>query len=346
MVKRDNYMKKTEKNKSIKGITQIHEDKLVVQKSNPLTSLWQSELTLYEFKILDIYLSRINSHYPERRQVEITRKEFEEVFGISKFNIKELDFRLEHLIKQAVKITDSSYKRGFSWVSLFEEAKVEYDDDGVQTVYLECTQKAMKYFFNIDNLGYFRYKLQCVKDMKSRYTYILFSYLERHRNMGLNWTVTLDELKSHLHCEAERYNQFKFFNSEVLKKCQKEIHEKTDCKYTYEPVKKGRKVVAICFTLEPLHITLFNNKLEQQISLDNDPIDFLSGACCGEFNREQMDVIFSIISTKNLPENPDGIDFARYHYLDRMYRTMQLAASKKLIKHRFDYFLAMLKNEK
>lgn len=37
-----------------------NEDKLTVQKSLPLFSLWRSELTLAEFKILDTYLSRID----------------------------------------------------------------------------------------------------------------------------------------------------------------------------------------------------------------------------------------------------------------------------------------------
>ena len=41
-----------------------NEDKLTVQKSLPLFALWRSELTLAEFKILDTYLSRIDSHKP------------------------------------------------------------------------------------------------------------------------------------------------------------------------------------------------------------------------------------------------------------------------------------------
>ena len=50
-----------------------NEDKLTVQKSLPLFALWRSELTLAEFKILDTYLSRIDSHKPEKRTVVLKK---------------------------------------------------------------------------------------------------------------------------------------------------------------------------------------------------------------------------------------------------------------------------------
>ena len=41
----------------------------IVSKSRPLLSLSKSELSLYELKVLDTYLSRINSHNPDERTV-------------------------------------------------------------------------------------------------------------------------------------------------------------------------------------------------------------------------------------------------------------------------------------
>lgn len=41
----------------------------LVQKSNPLQSLSETKMTLAEFKILDAYLSKIDSHNPEKREV-------------------------------------------------------------------------------------------------------------------------------------------------------------------------------------------------------------------------------------------------------------------------------------
>lgn len=59
-------------------------DKLIVQKSKPLFALWRSELTLAEFKILDTYLARIDSHKPDKRTVVFEKGELEELLGVKK----------------------------------------------------------------------------------------------------------------------------------------------------------------------------------------------------------------------------------------------------------------------
>lgn len=362
-------MAKRKQAEPIVGISQVPLDKLTVLKSNPLTSLWRSELTLSEFKILDVYLSRINSHHPEHRRIEISKEEFEEVFGISKFNLRELDTRLKHLVGQAVRISDGDYKKGFAWVSLFEEACVDLDTDGVQTVYLECTQKAMKYFFNCENIGYLRYKLRCVKDMKSRYTYILFLYLEKNR-YRTEWEVSLDDLKVILNCDHdELYQEYKFFNQRILQRSKQEILKKTECRFDYYPVKKGRRVVAIRFVVYPLDTI---EPASQDITTDqltlaeyvhqtppDDAIEFLRDACClpgtstPEFSREEMQQIFETLVTipeKKLPSKEalpvQSIEMQRYHYLREKYAAMERAAAHKPIKHRFSYFLAIIKRDR
>ena len=229
-----------------------YENKLTVQKSLPLFALWRSDLTLSEFKILDTYLSRIDSHKPEKRAIILEKGEIENALGIQKINNQDLKLRLKHLMGNVVEVPDKDEKKGFQLVTLFEEAEAEQDDDGLWNVKLECTQKAMKYFFNIENLGYLRYKLRCITSLTSRYTYIMFIYLEANR-FRKSWEVPLEELKKILHCENEAtYNEFRFFNVKILKKVQKEMHEKTECQYSYFPIKRGRSVKAIRFEVETL----------------------------------------------------------------------------------------------
>lgn len=229
-----------------------YENKLTVQKSLPLFALWRSDLTLSEFKILDTYLSRIDSHKPEKRAIILEKEEIENALGIQKINNQDLKLRLKHLMGNVVEVPDKDEKKGFQLVTLFEEAEAEQDDDGLWNVKLECTQKAMKYFFNIENLGYLRYKLRCITSLTSRYTYIMFIYLEANR-FRKSWEVPLEELKKILHCENEAtYNEFRFFNVKILKKVQKEMHEKTECQYSYFPIKRGRSVKAIRFEVKTL----------------------------------------------------------------------------------------------
>ena len=129
------------------------EDKLTVQKSVPLNALWKSDLTLAEFKILDMYLSRIDSHKPEKRQIKLSKGEVEQALGVQKINAQDLKARLKHLMGNVVEVQDKGMKKGFRLVTLFDEAVAEQDDNGLWEVRLECTQKAMKYFFNIERLG-------------------------------------------------------------------------------------------------------------------------------------------------------------------------------------------------
>lgn len=276
-----------------------NEDKLTVQKSLPLFALWRSELTLSEFKILDTYLSRIDSHKPEKRQVLLTKGEIEEALGVQKINNPDLKARLKHLMGNVVEVPDKDTKKGFRLVTLFEEAEAEQDENGLWQVKLECTQKAMRYFFNVENLGYLRYKLRCITSLTSRYTYIMFIYLEANR-FRKSWEVELEELKSILACEDEEYaKEFKYFNRDVLKKVQKEMHEKTECRYTYEPVKKGRKVVAIRFTVETLpKLTIDSDYDPNQYTLDDWQNNKRDEICHGfsspefeDFTDEQLELL-------------------------------------------------------
>ena len=186
-------------------------DKLVVQKSNPLQTLSETKLSLAQFKILDAYLSRI----------------------------------------------DSNKRKGFTIIALFEKAEAYQDDDGLWQVDLACTSSALEYVFNIENLGYLRYRLKNIIDLTSRYSYILYLYLENNR-FRKSWKISLEELKKILNCTAESYNKYKEFNDKILKKCQQELHNKTDLRFSYQPTdKRGRSYTAVIFSYHlPIHIAI------------------------------------------------------------------------------------------
>ena len=335
-----------------------NEDKLIVQKSLPLFSLWRSELTLAEFKILDTYLSRINSHDTDKRVVMFEKGELEKILGVKKINQKDLEDRLKHLMGNVIEIADEDIKKGFRLITLFEEAIAEQDKNGLWQVKLECTQKAMKYFFNIENLGYLRYKLRCITSLTSRYTYIMFIYLEANRYRK-SWDIPVDELKQILDCDKEEtYKAFKRFNDLLLKKVQKEMNEKTECRYSYEPIKKGRNVVAIRFEVE----TLSKSKLEE---IDENQMTFeqwQEGAVkekelwqepleAFEFTQEQYDELFSVLITipsDKLPQSQachGSVELMRYHYLDQKAKEILRRDKQKPIRSKFAYLLKLMKKD-
>lgn len=329
-------------------------DKLLVQKSLPLFALWRSELTLAEFKILDTYLARIDSHHPEKRQVIFEKGELEEKLGVKKINKKELETRLIHLMGNVVKIPDIEENKGFRLVTLFEEAVAEQDDYGLWQVKLECTEKAMKYIFNIEKLGYLRYKLRCITSLKSRQAYILFTFLEANR-YRTPFIVELQELKEILCCENEEsYKEYKRFNDLVLKRIKKELLEKTECKFNYEPIKKGRSVVSIRFILETLPKAILedieepNKEYEQENELWASALSKKNKPC--EFTSEQLEEINQLLVTiplRKLPKNTsvDDINLDRYHYLAQKFATLNRKDSEGTVRNRFSYLITMLKKD-
>ncbi len=329
-------------------------DKLIIQKSKPLFALWQSELTLAEFKILDTYLGRINSHDDEHRTVKFEKGELENLLGVKQLKPQVLDDRLQHLMT-TVRIPDKNSKRGFTRIALFEKAHAEQDDYGVWEAELTCTESAKKYIFDVENLNYLRYKLKNIINIKSRYTYIMFLYLWENKYRG-TWEEPLDKLKSILNCDNEEYcKQFKVFNDRVLKRVHKEIHEATDIKYDYETVKRGRSVVAIRFiykskTLEEVdenQMTLeqWQEEAVKEKELWQTPLEDFN------FTQEQYDELFSVLITIpdfKLPQSSacyGSVELMRYHYIDQKAKEIKRRDTQKPIRSKFSYLLKLMKQD-
>ena len=85
------------KKEPLAGIGHDPETKLIVQKSKPLFELWRSNLSLAEFKIMDMYLARIDTHKPEQRTIKLTKGQLEQALGVTRINRPDLEQRLKNL---------------------------------------------------------------------------------------------------------------------------------------------------------------------------------------------------------------------------------------------------------
>ena len=113
----------------------INPNNAEIQKSRPLQSLSETDLTLPEFKILDAYLARINSHDSNKRTVRLEKGELEKALGVSEIKQDDLERRLRHLF-QIIKVKDDRKRKGFKLINLFEEADAEQDDNGLWQITL------------------------------------------------------------------------------------------------------------------------------------------------------------------------------------------------------------------
>ena len=223
-------------------------EKLTVQKSNPLQSLSQTAMTLPELKILDAYLARIDSHNPDKRCVQFEKGELEKLLNYTRMHRDELEKRIDNLF-QIITIQDEEKPNGFTKISLFVKAECFQDKDGLWKVNLVCSEEAMEYIFNVENLGYLKYRLRNIVNFTSRRSYFLYLYLEDNI-WRKTWKIDLSDLKQILDCTAVTYLEFKEFNKQILKKGQKDILKNTDILFTYSTIKSGRRVVAIKFEVE------------------------------------------------------------------------------------------------
>lgn len=335
---------------SITGLNR-KKDELTVQKSKNLMALSRSEMTLAEFKIMDAYLSRIDSHNPDNRTVVFEKKQIEQLLNVKRILPEELKHRLKHLMGTVVEISDSDEKEGFTLITLFSEAIAEKEDDGLWKIKLECTDKAMKYIFNIENLGYLKYKLRNIVDLRSRYFYLLYLYLEDNRYRK-SWVVELDELKKLLRCETDEiYKEYKYFNDKILKKAKIELEKKTDCKFEYEAIRQGRKVQQIKFTVKSnnKYLTDIEDELPEQLIEETGelwqealkPLEI-------DITKEKIEELRSVLVTIPryvLPQSVacfDNIEIQKYHYIDRKVKEILRRDKEKKINNRYMYLLKIL----
>ena len=222
---------------------------LIVQKSRPLLTLWASQLSLYAFRLLDVYLTKIDMHDEASRTVIFYKQELEQILDVDRIRTEELDKILDTLLEKVQIVDKINGIKAKIKINLFETATTLEDENGVKLVKMECTQTAKKYFFNIEQIGYLKYRLKHITPLKSRYSYVLFTFLESNR-FRPKFEIKIEKLKKILRCEKEeQYKEFKRFNDKVLKKAKDELEKKISYKFTYKTIKIGRNVTSIWFEL-------------------------------------------------------------------------------------------------
>lgn len=313
--------------------------------------LANSSMGLSELKILEAYVKKISTS--NGRMLAVLKKnELEEFLGVGKINRAELEKRMECLFLQRVPVLGGAVE-ALQDTPLFERCELKRDIYGVWTCYLVATPLGLASLFTEEEKKRIAERFDKSKNLSSRYSYLLYRYLDDNTEYG-EWEVDLDELKNIIGCNKESYDSFKAFNHIILKKCQTEIQKVTGLTYEYELIKYIRKVTGIRFIVRNIEQDEEIAEKEMQDiakKKQKENLDLLSSACENEFSEDEMQLILSILSSINVPENEHGIWIARHAYLSEKYMTFKIYANKRQeegnpIRHRFDYFIKMIKNER
>lgn len=323
-----------------------------ISKSRPLLAMRGSGYNLGEFKILDIYLSRINPLDPSTAAVDISKDEYCAAMGIEsgKVRVGQLKKYTKHFIGNTVEIPRQDGVNGYEQNVLFTKAM--YDEDN-EVITLVCNPDPVVFntFFNVKNVGYVRYILKNTLHLKSAYSYKLYMFL-KSKNPATEFQINLSELKEKLEITAKRYESFKYFNQEILKLSVEEINRHTDTCVEYEKVTKGRLTRAIKFSIKTRKIVDDKQDKEQPgqpEELERNEIlegkfALWSEACGNEFNRSQLEEL-TLLADSHIdydPIDPERRDLDVYHYLLKKHKALQ---NKENVKSRFGYMKWLVEND-
>lgn len=219
---------------------QKQQSQLVV-KHNDLIQKSKYNLTATQQKLIAYVISLIKPTDVDFQRYEISVADFCTLCGIDK-NHFYLDFKetIDDIDNKAVWIETEEKTFKFRWF-----LKAEYmNKQGKVRLILDDDIK--KYLIALQET-FTQYELINILALKSKYSIRLYELFKSYA-FQKEKVLKIDSLKETL--LATHYPNFKDFRNRVLDKAIKEINHYTDLDVEYEPIKKGRRVEAIKFTIK------------------------------------------------------------------------------------------------
>lgn len=237
------------------------EEKFLISKSNPLLNM-KNDFNLYQQRMLNLYLAKINPLDESSRTVSVTLKQFIDLIGIKEVSVK----KMRTLAKKALDLkvdlyaveTDEDGKKHESmkmdYVSVWERFKVDVNKDGEWYVELVASSAIMPYMFQIKDLGYLKYSILCALRMRSPIAEKLYEQCYRFKDKGA-FSITPLQLRTRLGiADKKSYESYNQLKTNVLLRCIKEINEDTDIYVQIVSEKRARRrgspVTSVTFSVK------------------------------------------------------------------------------------------------
>lgn len=229
-------------------MAKISENSLV-EKSRFLIGMQAPDYELGELQILDTYLARINARDPKTQAVTFTKEEYESLMGLIDSRPETLIKRTKGLLGKVVTIPRADGKKGWTQLTLFTKAECIQDDYGGYVVNLKCNPDLESVFFNIEEVGYLRYRLKNILPLTSKHSMLMYIYFKDNL-FRKTFEVDLKQFRETLGVhKMKTYESFKYFKRDVLDKGLLELNEKTDIKVSYERKTRGKLTTGLIFTV-------------------------------------------------------------------------------------------------
>ncbi len=227
---------------------------LTVTQSNAL-ALSSQEMTLIEKRLIVVGFAKLDTTDPDLR-VRFYINEFNSIFDLStNANHERLRDGAKLLLSRIVHIEqpDGGWEM-FQWVNFARYVPSSKSSDG-SYVEMEFNRKLKPYIHQLSK-NFNSYTLEKIAQMQSFYSVRIFEILH-HDSFGgkiQSLEYDVDDLKFRLRLKyaeksssVDRYPNFKDFRVRVLEQAQKDCEAYTDLTFTFEGVRRGRRIAAIVF---------------------------------------------------------------------------------------------------
>lgn len=239
-----------------------------VVKANELIQKSRFNLTLQQQKIVLYLISRIKPTDEDFQEYEFSIADFCRVCGISETSGKNYQ-----ALKSAIKeIADKSLwidcDKGETLIRWIEKPYINKQSGSVR-IRLDAD---MKPFLLQLKKNFTEYELIWTLNFKSKYSirlYELIKSIHYHETETYEREYTVSQLRDLL--DAKNYDTYPNFKARVLEPAVKEINQASDKILSYTPIKNGRSVESIRFTIgtkEPGDTFALQVQIERQFGLD------------------------------------------------------------------------------
>ena len=217
---------------------------LKIYKANSLVEAGY-KLTLTEQRVILLSLACINTQDISNKTVTVYAKDLAKRMGIDqKTAIRDLKIAVAKLFDRYITLKNENETRKFRWIQEYAEYH-----KGEASVSFTYSDRILPLIFELKlkDGGFTAYDLLNVSGFSNSYSFRIYELAIKMKNMQ-NPILSLEEIRRILQLE-NKYKEFKDFNKRVLKPSVVDINTKSDILLEIEPIKCGRKIVALKFNI-------------------------------------------------------------------------------------------------
>lgn len=219
----------------------------VVKKSNILNELQLNDMTLFEYKLFCILLSRLDSNSRDG-SVVLSLDDYAEIMNIKRVRQDVIKKQTSEIVKKACYM-DFPDGRGFATYALVHACMVyQRDGDGKWVIEMKINPELLP-LVQKSKERFITYKLYNTIYLHSYQTIRIYELLKQYEGIGER-IIDLKDLRAFLSIGDAQYPEWYEFSRWVLAPAQKAISERTDITFKIETIRKSHKIDAVKFIIE------------------------------------------------------------------------------------------------